>query len=598
MKLTYRIPLFVGGLALIVSLGGGLASIVLSSRVISGMGKDSLHSQAQTGARMIREELVSQLAILQEVANRETVRTMDWPAQQQSLEPDVDRLGYLDFGIVTPDGISHYILENTTSDLSDRSYVMDALSGKQAISDVLISKVIGTPVVMFAVPIVENDSVVGALIARKDGNALSEKTNTLGFGTSGYSYLVNREGVVIAHQNTDLVLAQYSPIEAAKTDPSLSGLAAIFSDMKQGKEGEGSYFYQGKKLLVGYMPVGVMDWMIAVTIEKRELMWGVTYLRNIILLTSFIFLGIALAIGIYLSSSIIKTVGGEPAEIAAIADEVATGNLSITIPDSLNPTGIYKSLLFMIERLKEIASAIINAANQVSAGSRQLSATAQAISRGAAAQATSVEGLTSSMQEMLSNIKKTAENARITDKTAQQSAAEAENGGKAVSRTVDAMKVIASKTSIIEEIARSTNMLALNASIEAARAETYGKGFAVVATEVGKLAERSKKEAVEISKLSADSVEIAENAGNTINNIIPDIKQTAALVQEITISSDKQDSESASINQAISQLDTVVQQNASAAEESASMSEELAAQATRMQETISFFKIEEVVESV
>jgi len=154
------------------------------------------------------------------------------------------------------------------------------------------------------------------------------------------------------------------------------------------------------------------------------------------------------------------------------------------------------------------------------------------------------------------------------------------------------MKVIAAKTGIIEEIARSTNMLALNASIEAARAGEYGKGFAVVAAEVGKLAERSQKEAGEISGLSSQSVQIAENAGATIDGMVPDIKRTAELVQEISASSAEQNSGASQINQAIMQLDQVVQQNASASEESASMSEELASQAEQMQETIDFFKID------
>jgi methyl-accepting chemotaxis protein len=195
------------------------------------------------------------------------------------------------------------------------------------------------------------------------------------------------------------------------------------------------------------------------------------------------------------------------------------------------------------------------------------------------------------MEQMSANIKQNAENAQTTESIARKSAQSAEAGGQAVLQTVEAMKQIASKIGIIEEIARSTNMLSLNASIEAARAGEYGKGFAVVASEVGKLAERSSREAAEINQLSVSSLKIAEVAGKTITDMVPEIKRTADLVQEISAASREQDSGANQINSAITQLDQVVQQNASASEESASMSEELAGQAQTLKETISFFKI-------
>ena len=319
------------------------------------------------------------------------------------------------------------------------------------------------------------------------------------------------------------------------------------------------------------------------------------YHGSVIILLAFIVAAmlIGILIGVYLSSSVLKTVGGEPSEIAAIADQVAKGNLVIDTSKSSSATGIHKALLLMVDKLKDVAIGIMSASGQVSSGSQQLSSTSQQMSQGATEQAASVEEISSSMEEMTSNIKQNAENAQMTEKIAQKAAKDAEDGGKAVTQTVEAMKVIAAKTGIIEEIARSTNMLALNASIEAARAGEYGKGFAVVAAEVGKLAERSQKEAGEISALSSQSVQIAENAGSTINNMVPDIKRTAELVQEISASSAEQNSGAAQINQAILQLDQVVQQNASASEESASMSEELAGQAEQMQETISFFTLAE-----
>jgi methyl-accepting chemotaxis protein len=195
------------------------------------------------------------------------------------------------------------------------------------------------------------------------------------------------------------------------------------------------------------------------------------------------------------------------------------------------------------------------------------------------------------MEEMVSNIRQNADNAQQTEKIAVKAAEDAGESGNAVAETVTAMKEIAGKISIIEEIARQTNLLALNAAIEAARAGEHGKGFAVVAAEVRKLAERSQEAAGEIGHLSSSSVEVAEQAGKMLEQIIPDIKRTAELVQEISASSSEQNAGADQINRAIQQLDQVIQQNASAAEEMSSTAEELSSQALALQDNVRFFKV-------
>jgi len=301
-------------------------------------------------------------------------------------------------------------------------------------------------------------------------------------------------------------------------------------------------------------------------------------------------LAIAIAAAIWISLSISRALG----RAVDLAGAVARGDLSQMIPSASNDEigDLIRSLNAMVDKLRQVVSEALTAAQNVSAGSQELSASAEQLSQGATEQASSAEEASSSMEEMASNVKQNADNASQTEKIATQSAKDAETSGSAVGRAVQAMQTIAEKITIVQEIARQTDLLALNAAVEAARAGEHGKGFAVVASEVRKLAERSQAAAAEIGTLSSDSLKVAQDAGQMLAKLVPDIKKTAELVQEITAACREQDVGSAQINQAIQQLDKVGQQNASASEQVSSTSEELASQAEQLQATISFFRID------
>jgi methyl-accepting chemotaxis protein len=282
-------------------------------------------------------------------------------------------------------------------------------------------------------------------------------------------------------------------------------------------------------------------------------------------------------------------------DVMRVSSALASGDLTEKVERDY--PGIFgqvkQALNATVEKLSDTVGQINTASDALTNASAQVSATAQSLSQSSSEQAASVEETTASIEQMTASITQNTENAKVTDNMATKSSAEAMEGGTAVKDTVEAMKLIAGKIGIIDDIAYQTNLLALNAAIEAARAGEHGKGFAVVAAEVRKLAERSQVAAQEIGQLAGSSVKMAEKAGHLLDEMVPSIKKTSDLVQEIAAASQEQSTGVGQINGAMGQLNKATQQNASASEELAATAEEMGGQAAQLQELMSFFKIEE-----
>lgn len=311
--------------------------------------------------------------------------------------------------------------------------------------------------------------------------------------------------------------------------------------------------------------------------------------RNMLLMliTSIV---IAIGISFWIINSISKSIATANAAIKQVAD----GDLTVTIVnESKDEIGdLLDNFKVMVDKLKEVLTFVITASDNIASASMQMSSTSQEMSQGTQEQAASAEEISSSMEQMVSNIQQNTDNAQQTEKTALKAADDMKEGSRAVNQTVDSMRKIADKIGIIGEIARQTNLLALNAAVEAARAGDHGKGFAVVAAEVRKLAERSQVAAAEINDLSSSSVSIADKSGRLLEQIVPNIQNTAKLVQEIAAASQEQNTGADQVNNAIQEFNKVIQQNAAGAEEIASSSEELSSQADHLKEAIAFFRIE------
>jgi len=282
-------------------------------------------------------------------------------------------------------------------------------------------------------------------------------------------------------------------------------------------------------------------------------------------------------------------------------DKLAGGDLtfSIAAAPSDNDTATVKQVYDRVasavnNTVAKLAQTIadVNATTEtLASATNQLSSTAQSLSQASSEQAASVEETSTSIEEMSASIKQNTENAKVADTMSADGSNKAAEGGQAVTETVGAMKQIAKKIGIIDDIAYQTNLLALNAAIEAARAGEHGKGFAVVAAEVRKLAERSQVAAQEIGQLAGNSVGLAERAGKLLDEIVPATKKTADLVQEITSASEEQTTGVSQVNTAMAQMSQITQQNASAAEELAATAEEMSGQADSLRELMAGFTL-------
>jgi methyl-accepting chemotaxis protein len=302
---------------------------------------------------------------------------------------------------------------------------------------------------------------------------------------------------------------------------------------------------------------------------------------------------VGLLIATLISYMLIRGISRSLLSIQSFSESLANGDLTARIDLEQNDeiAVLGQSMAIMRDQLLGVVQQVRTNSDALGSASQEISATAQSISQSAIEQASGVEETTASIEELNASVKQNAENAKVTNNIATTAAEEAINGGEAVKKTVEAMKQIADKIGLIEDIAYKTNLLSLNAAIEPARAGEHGKGFTVVAAEVRKLAENSRVTAQEINSLAKNSVKIAEDAGVLLEKMVPNIQKTADLVEEITASSEEQAQGIGQISQAVNQLDRAAQQNASGSEELAATAEELSGQAMQLQEVMSFFKV-------
>jgi methyl-accepting chemotaxis protein len=462
-------------------------------------------------------------------------------------------------------------------DFASRDYFAHAIAGETFVSQLLISKETGAATVAIASPIIgASGKPIGVCTVSLKTTVITDEMAKFTLGKSGYFTVVDRDGLFVLHPNKDYVLKT--------TIGSIKGLEVVSKRALAGETGYQSYSYNGSRRFCAFSPVAANGWVVIPQIPESEFLATAADIQKTILIMALIASAIALALLYLLSRSISDPIRA----CVQYAGILAAGDLSRPVrsqflarTDEIGELAV--AFQDMVENLTQVVGGIQSATTSVATGSQQISTTAQSMSQGATEQAASGEEVSSSVEEMAATIKQNSDNALATEGIAIKAVKDAEAGSDAVMQSVTSMK----------EIARQTNLLALNAAIEAARAGEAGKGFAVVAAEVRKLAERSQRAATEITGLSKNTVELSQNAVHIIADIVPDIRKTSDLVQEIASASREQSAGADQIGKAMVQLDTVIQQNATASEEMAAMSEELSGQSRQLAAAIAFFKLAE-----